>query len=111
MHIVCTYSFIVTHLNHLQFLHIYKRNACPYALKHPQTLKQNTQTSNAHTIMQVSAHDNIQIYYEHLVLQGIQVSFQTFFTLLSAIEGMKEMFVLTTHSTHFIYGYMASDIW
>ena len=23
----------------------------------------------------------------------------------------KEMFFLTTHSTHFIYGYMASDIW
>ena len=22
-----------------------------------------------------------------------------------------EMFYLTTHSTHFIYGYMASDIW
>ena len=28
-----------------------------------------------------------------------------------AIEGRKEMFYLTTHSTHFIYGYMASDIW
>ena len=26
-----------------------------------------------------------------------------------AIE--REMFYLTTHSTHFIYGYMASDIW
>ena len=25
-------------------------------------------------------------------------------------EGRKEMFNLTTHSTHFIYGYMASDI-
>ena len=27
------------------------------------------------------------------------------------IEGRKEMFYLTTHSTHFIYDYMASDIW
>ena len=27
------------------------------------------------------------------------------------IERRKEMFYLTTHSTHFIYGYMASDIW
>ena len=27
------------------------------------------------------------------------------------ISGRKEMFYLTTHSTHFIYGYMASDIW
>ena len=26
-------------------------------------------------------------------------------------ESEKEMFYLTTHSTHFIYGYMASDIW
>ena len=26
-------------------------------------------------------------------------------------EGRKEMFYLTTHLTHFIYGYMASDIW
>ena len=26
-------------------------------------------------------------------------------------EGRKEMFYLTTISTHFIYGYMASDIW
>ena len=26
-------------------------------------------------------------------------------------EGRKEMFYLTTHSTHFIYGYVASDIW
>ena len=27
------------------------------------------------------------------------------------MEGMKEMFHLMIHSTHFIYGYMASDIW
>ena len=26
-------------------------------------------------------------------------------------EGRKEMFYLTTLSTHFIYGYMASGIW
>ena len=26
-------------------------------------------------------------------------------------EGEREMFYLTTHSTHFIYGYMASGIW
>ena len=27
------------------------------------------------------------------------------------IEREREMFYLTTHSTHFIYGYIASDIW
>ena len=26
------------------------------------------------------------------------------------LEGRKEMFYLTMHSTHFIYGYMASDM-
>ena len=26
-------------------------------------------------------------------------------------EGRKEKFYITTHSIHFIYGYMASDIW
>ena len=29
----------------------------------------------------------------------------------SRFEERNEMFYLTTHSTHFIYGYMASDIW
>ena len=27
------------------------------------------------------------------------------------IKGRKEMYYFTTHSTHFIYGYMASNIW
>ena len=27
------------------------------------------------------------------------------------MEGKKKLFYLTTHSTHFSYGYMASDIW
>ena len=29
----------------------------------------------------------------------------------SHFEGRKEMFYITTDSTHFIYGYMVSDIW
>ena len=31
--------------------------------------------------------------------------------LLLVQQRRKEMFYLTMHSTHFIYGYMASDIW
>ena len=34
----------------------------------------------------------------------------TCFTYLP-VEREREMFYLTTHSTHFIYGYMASGIW
>ena len=34
------------------------------------------------------------------------------FVSISLLHGLeREMFYLTTHSTHFIYGYMASDIW
>ena len=36
---------------------------------------------------------------------------ETYETEAEIEEGRKEMFYLTTHSTHFIYGYMASDIW
>ena len=32
-------------------------------------------------------------------------------SLARGLEGRKDIFYLTTHSTHFIYGYMASDIW
>ena len=31
-------------------------------------------------------------------------------TFYLRLYGRKEMFYLTTHSTHFIYGYMSSDI-
>ena len=31
--------------------------------------------------------------------------------MLIPLGSEREMFYLTTHSTHFIYGYMASDIW
>ena len=34
-----------------------------------------------------------------------------FMPKLSPDEREREMFYLMTHSTHFIYGYMASDIW
>ena len=31
--------------------------------------------------------------------------------IILTAEREREIFYLTTHSTHFIYGYMASDIW
>ena len=41
------------------------------------------------------------------------LSASTFFShfCLQNKEGRKKMFYLTTHSTHFIYGYMASNTW
>ena len=37
--------------------------------------------------------------------------FSSMFNYFQPIFRRKEMLYLTTHSTHFIYGYMASDIW
>ena len=34
-----------------------------------------------------------------------------FYVAIHYMEGRKEMFYLMLHSTHFIYGYMALDIW
>ena len=41
---------------------------------------------------------------------SVMLVFSTHTGRISMKEG-REMFYLTTHSTHFIYGYMASDIW
>ena len=46
------------------------------------------------------------------VYLGQQVSlFNAFNCFRTVREGRKDMFYLTTHSTHFIYVYMASGIW
>ena len=42
---------------------------------------------------------------------GVVKQNKLYFTFIWRREGRKEMFYLTTHSTHFIYGYMVSDIW
>ena len=51
-----------------------------------------------------------------LDLRSVLKTKQLRYTLVShksarQTEREREMFYLTTHSTHFIYGYMASDIW
>ena len=49
-----------------------------------------------------------------LLIMGLGSSSRAHFEFVLKVPnqtGRKEMFYLTTHSTHFIYGYMASDIW
>ena len=53
-----------------------------------------------------SHHNRTLLPWSYISLPFLQVSS---YTLLSERE--REMFYLTTHSTHFIYGYIASDIW
>ena len=45
-----------------------------------------------------------------MVLVDVNVK-TCYFAQIHLSEGRKEMFYLMTHSTHFIYSYMASDIW
>ena len=40
-----------------------------------------------------------------------RIAHTTAFVVEHCLEERKEMFYLMMHSTHFIYGYMASDIW
>ena len=47
----------------------------------------------------------------HQGMESTQSPYSQSRHLFTRCEGRKEMFYLTTHSTHFIYGYMASDIW
>ena len=54
--------------------------------------------------------DSTQHHYEWTHVRGIaQRDAET--AHARPRERDREMFYLTTHSTHFIYGYMASDIW
>ena len=55
----------------------------------------------------VSCVKNVFITYKLLRLGGLSLSR----AVNVLVVGRKEMLYLTTHSTHFIYGYMASDIW
>ena len=53
-------------------------------------------------IIHMVKNQSIKIMREEMHCHHMVYSFQL---------GRKEMFYLTTHSTHFIYGYMARDIW
>ena len=52
----------------------------------------------------------VDLSYLRLILQWPALIFKRKLRWLRK-KGRKEMFFLTTHSTHFIYGYMALDIW
>ena len=47
----------------------------------------------------------------HMYVSTCYIQWKDNRTELTMREREREMFYLTTHSTHFIYGYMASDIW
>ena len=47
----------------------------------------------------------------YILFYGHHVVWYQYFVHIVQYEGRKEMFYLTMHSTHFMYSYMASDIW
>ena len=64
-----------------------------------------------HTISsEPSLHCVCKDHYCSMVNQVTLLHCTVFFSI-NSFSRWKEMFYLTTHSTHFIYGYMASDIW
>ena len=54
-----------------------------------------------------------KLYLRSLVLIAVPEMCHLFHKAVDIFKHYKrkEVFYLTTHSTHFIYGYMASDIW
>ena len=77
---------------------------------HQELVTQDPQTPQVNVLV-------VHFTLHHLGGQVVQSATQRIapaikYTLnICGMEGRKEMFYLTTHSTHFIYGYMASDIW
>ena len=56
----------------------------------------------------LAPHDAVHRLRQHAVVNAAECRRRW---RLQGLQREREMFYLTTHSTHFIYGYMASDIW
>ena len=60
--------------------------------------------------MQEIQYTNTQLVYIVSCTKSIAIFYRLHLHTMEVVS-RKEMFCLTTHSTHFIYGCMASDIW
>ena len=87
----------VVHVGAAGFLSRYLSDPLPYVRRH---ITVNTNVSSA------SLNKTIPSFPSKLYQQQTLCSRQLF-----TLGREREIFYLTTHSTHFIYGYMASDIW
>ena len=67
----------------------------------------------AHTMAFVQLYKEIKMKHQPWAwIKCIECIFNWNISKISVqLKREREMFYLTTHSTHFIYGYMASDIW
>ena len=63
------------------------------------------------TVSVIRTYRTLSVIDINSTLSGICIPYNVRYTRKCDTEGRKEMFYLTTHSTHFIYGYMASYIW
>ena len=73
----------------------------------------NTKTNKQIQITKQTIHINL-IDFEITSLLDSIIQVFVYFTSaawVTGTEGRKEMYYLTTHYTHFIYGYMESHIW
>ena len=85
----CTHTYIYAYTH--TYIHIHTINTC-IQLWHTYTYVRMYERTNVRTYERTYIHTYICNWYMQCVRE-------------------REMFYLTTHSTHFIYGYMASDIW
>ena len=74
------------------------------ATRNSNSLDYNLYSRCPHTLHPTPTSARLAAWYKHC-------SFLARIIPREQQERESEMFYLTTHSTHFIYGYMASDIW
>ena len=88
----------LTHLQYQLCKNIYTTLAIIVLSRTEEPAKVGTCARDRRALQQLAL--NVHVKHFDLDLDNGQVA-----------EGRKEMFYLTTRSTHFIYGYMASHIW
>ena len=77
------------------------------------TLNKRKQLSICSVLNSVCCKNNVMVLecYPGSFVVKTHLSKRCLFLFQMWKEREREMFYLTTHSTHFVYGYMASDIW
>ena len=120
-------SFTHTYMHTYMHTHMYLHSITLYnsTQKHTHTYTYYTlHTTHTHTRSFIIQFQNtLKLCLGHLFLNGVPLSClqvhllcHYYCLILPSVHESKdnskgkEMFYLTTHSTHFIYGYMASDI-
>ena len=107
------FRYFVKHITHISI----QTQTLSYTLSHTQTLSLSLflSFSQTHTYSLTLSHTHTHTYkfwFKDCIIVILKIIYRKLYISKSAAWKRKEiLFSLTMHSTHFIYGYMTSDIW